>query len=249
MSNWKTLVFGCALITGLLSGCSGPASTSQQSGASSAPAVQQASSSDNGTQTVNSSTAVSETQPGKLAKPGQLSQPEANTKTVEQKKAPVTASAAAHTAAATPTSTSTPQAKVSSESSDAPKPVTQAAAYHNQTVPVSPVVTLQIIGDKQHSAILPVQSVMVKDGDTVLDILTRCLKQNNMQYEYSGALSTAYIKGIDNLYEFDDGPKSGWMFKVNSRFSDKSAGSYRVKAGDSIVWMYTMDSGKDIGAK
>ncbi|UOF92594.1 DUF4430 domain-containing protein [Fodinisporobacter ferrooxydans] len=118
-----------------------------------------------------------------------------------------------------------------------------SAAEKSQTV------SLMIVGDRQLGVILPRQSAAIQQGDTVLDVLSRVLKEKHMQMEYSGMGSSAYIKGIDNLYEFDDGPKSGWMFKVNGAFGQQSAGSYPVKAGDSIEWLYTIDLGKDIGAK
>lgn len=92
-------------------------------------------------------------------------------------------------------------------------------------------------------------SVKVEEGDSVMDLLKRITRANKMQMEFSGAKGFSYIEGIDNLYEFDHGAESGWMYRVNGEFPSKSAGAYTVKPGDVIDWLYTLDMGKDIGAK
>ena len=48
-----------------------------------------------------------------------------------------------------------------------------------------------------------------------------------------------YIEGINNLYEFDCGNQSGWMYKVNGWFPNYGCSSYNLKDGDSIVWAFT----------
>ncbi len=35
-----------------------------------------------------------------------------------------------------------------------------------------------------------------------------------------------YVEGIGNLYEFDCGKESGWMYKVNGRFPNYGCSSY-----------------------
>ena len=52
-----------------------------------------------------------------------------------------------------------------------------------------------------------------------------------------------YIQGINNLYEFDGGRWSGWMYCVNSWYPNYGCGQYTVKAGDVIEWNYTCDLG------
>ena len=66
--------------------------------------------------------------------------------------------------------------------------------------------------------------------------------------EYTGAGSTIYIEGINNLYEFDGGNNSGWMYSVNGWYPNYGCGTYRVKQSDVIEWNYTCDLGKDLGA-
>jgi len=57
-----------------------------------------------------------------------------------------------------------------------------------------------------------------------------------------------YIEGIGNLYEFDCGPESGWMYKVNGWFPNFGCSSYPLSDGDNIVWCYTCNGlGADVG--
>ncbi|PRR83398.1 DUF4430 domain-containing protein [Clostridium vincentii] len=73
------------------------------------------------------------------------------------------------------------------------------------------------------------------EGKTVLDVL----KSSGITIDANGG----YIKGISNLYEFDCGGTSGWMYSVNGEFKRVSAGSYKVKNGDKIQFRYTVNSG------
>ncbi len=69
-----------------------------------------------------------------------------------------------------------------------------------------------------------------------------------MALSYKGVASTVYVRGINNLFEFDKGSKSGWLYEVNGKFPDRSCGTYAVKPGDVINWKYTEDLGNDRGA-
>lgn len=93
--------------------------------------------------------------------------------------------------------------------------------------------------------------VEFKEGETVLDVLKRACDSAGIQLEYSYTpmYSSYYIEGINNLYEFDCGGQSGWMFKVNGWFPNYGCSVYTVKDGDVIVWCYTCKGlGKDVGA-
>ena len=99
--------------------------------------------------------------------------------------------------------------------------------------------------------ILPVTTCVLRKGDTAFDILKRICRYKGIQMDYQGAdsnvYSTAFIKGINYLYEFSCGDLSGWMFKVNGEFPNKGASSYKLKDGDAIEWVYTCDLGRDVG--
>lgn len=95
--------------------------------------------------------------------------------------------------------------------------------------------------------ILDFTHVPVEEGDTVLDVMIRETRARRLQMEFSGRGAMAYVKGIDNLYEFDEGPESGWLYRVNGVFPDRSAGIWPAEAGDVIEWLYTRDLGRDVG--
>jgi len=65
-----------------------------------------------------------------------------------------------------------------------------------------------------------------------------------------GSRSTAmgvYVYSIAGVAEFDGGPGSGWMFRVNGQFPATSADTLVLQAGDSVAWLFTRDLGHDIG--
>lgn len=99
-----------------------------------------------------------------------------------------------------------------------------------------------------NGVILGTTKVDIKDGENVFDVLTKVVRQHNIQMEYTGAGSAIYIQGIDNLYEFDCGKYSGWMYEVNGIYPNYGVGAYKLKDGDKIVFNYTCDLGKDLGA-
>ena len=59
--------------------------------------------------------------------------------------------------------------------------------------------------------------------------------------------NTAYIEGIGNIYEFDCGSTSGWLYKVNGEFLSYGCSDCKLSDGDVIEWVYTCDLGKDVG--
>ena len=94
--------------------------------------------------------------------------------------------------------------------------------------------------------ILDVTTVEIEQGDSVFDILNRVCQKYKIHMEHR---SKNYINGINNLYEFDGGRWSGWMYSVNGWYPNYGCGAYFVKAGDVIEWNYTCDLGSDLNAK
>jgi hypothetical protein len=125
-------------------------------------------------------------------------------------------------------------------------PAPAAAPATNAKAPIQQTVSFTIIG-ADHKTIVPRMNVPIKSDDTILSILKEITREKGIQMEYRGAGAAAYVEGIDNVYEFDQGPKSGWMFRVNGNFGDRSCGSYAVHAGDVIQWLYSTNLGKDLG--
>jgi hypothetical protein len=93
------------------------------------------------------------------------------------------------------------------------------------------------------------KQVSFTEGESVFDILARECRAAGIHMEYvdTPIYKSAYIEGIGNLYEFDGGELSGWMYNVNGEFPNYGCSKYRPKAGDNIEWKYTLDLGKDVG--
>ena len=93
------------------------------------------------------------------------------------------------------------------------------------------------------------KTVTFYEGESVFNVLVREMKRNkiHMEFENTPIYNSAYIEGIANLYEFDCGELSGWMYKVNNWFPNYGCSRYQLKAGDRIEWVYTCDLGNDVG--
>ena len=99
--------------------------------------------------------------------------------------------------------------------------------------------------------ILTKTEVSFQSGETVFDVLKRVCKENNIQIEYSWTpvYDSYYVEGINQLYEFDCGSQSGWMYQVNGWFPNYGCSAYTLKKGDEITWCFTCKGlGEDVGA-
>ena len=76
--------------------------------------------------------------------------------------------------------------------------------------------------------VLPETKMEFTDGETVFDILAR-------------------VEGICNLYEFDCGSLSGWIYSVNGWSPNYGCGQYKIERGDIIKFEYTCNLGEDLG--
>ena len=97
--------------------------------------------------------------------------------------------------------------------------------------------------------ILKPTTVTFKEGESVFDVLKSVCKSKgiHMEFEWTPIYNSAYIEGINNLYEFDVGNLSGWMYKVNGWFPNYGCSRYQLSDGDTVVWCYTCDLGQDVG--
>ena len=97
--------------------------------------------------------------------------------------------------------------------------------------------------------ILPAAAVTFYEGESVFNLLQRVCRQNaiHMEFENTPMYNSAYIEGIHNLYEFDCGELSGWMYSVNGWFPNYGCSRYALQEGDVVCWVYTCDLGYDVG--
>ena len=92
------------------------------------------------------------------------------------------------------------------------------------------------------------QVVFFKD-ESVFNVLKREMRNNKIHMEFENApiYGSAYIEAIGNIYEFDCGELSGWMYRVNGVFPNYGCSKYILNDGDRVEWIYSCDLGRDIG--
>lgn len=101
----------------------------------------------------------------------------------------------------------------------------------------------------KNGIIFPKTTVTFYEGESVYDVLQRICMENNIHMESSWTpiYNSAYVEGIHNLYEFDCGSGSGWMYRVNGWYPNYGCSRYQLAQGDVVEWRYTCDLGADIG--
>ncbi|MCI6076608.1 MAG: DUF4430 domain-containing protein [Catenibacterium mitsuokai] len=104
-----------------------------------------------------------------------------------------------------------------------------------QDTPVKQTVSIKVIGI---NTTMMQGNIEVNSSSTTYSVLRELAKQNGKSISTKGFGSTVYVSGIDGLKEFDHGPSSGWMYKVNGTPPNIGAGAYKVKAGDTVIWYY-----------
>ena len=97
--------------------------------------------------------------------------------------------------------------------------------------------------------ILKATTVTFYEGESVYDVLQRVCREKgiHMEASWTPVYNSAYVEGIHNLYEFDCGSLSGWMYRVNGWYPNYGCSRYQLAQGDVVEWRYTCDLGKDVG--
>ncbi len=99
--------------------------------------------------------------------------------------------------------------------------------------------------------ILPPTRVEFYAGESVFDVLQRVCKEFGIHLESSWTpiYNSAYIEGIHNLYEFDCGSLSGWMYRVDGWYPNYGCSRYQLADGETVQWRFTCDLGNDVGCE
>lgn len=86
-------------------------------------------------------------------------------------------------------------------------------------------------------------TVTFTEGESVFDVLQRVCRENKIHIEFNTAAgyNSVYIEGIGNLYEFDAGELSGWLYSVNGWYPNYGCSRYQLKDGDTVCWVYSVD--------
>lgn len=164
----------------------------------------------------------------------------------------------APTSSASPASSKvTTISNASSVTSTTPKPDKPIKKYDNTCTFVIECKTILDNKDKlkkglekyvPDDAVIFSKTVGFDSGESVYDILRRICDENSIQMEasYTPAFNSYYIEGINNLYEFDCGQGSGWMYSVNGVFPNYGCSSYKPASNDEIAFRYTCELGYDL---
>ncbi len=101
----------------------------------------------------------------------------------------------------------------------------------------------------EDGVILPATEVAFSEGESVFDVLLRTCTDNKIHLEYVNTplYNSAYLEGIGNIYQFDCGSASGWMYSVNDWFPIYGCSRYAVQDGDVIEIVYSCELGEDVG--
>ena len=98
--------------------------------------------------------------------------------------------------------------------------------------------------------ILDKTEYVLRNGDTAFDILDRAVRHNKIQMEYKGAEETgygsAYVQGINHIYELSCGEGSGWTFLINGETPQYGCSQLKLEDGDYVEWIYTCNYGEDL---
>jgi hypothetical protein len=102
----------------------------------------------------------------------------------------------------------------------------------------------------ENGIVLQTVSLTPNEGETAFSLLKRAAQDQKLHLEFQMTPGTdgVYVEGIGNLYEFDGGALSGWLYRVNGVFYPESASDHCLSPGDRVEWIYTCDLGRDVGA-
>jgi hypothetical protein len=93
----------------------------------------------------------------------------------------------------------------------------------------------------EDGVILPKTEMYIAEGETAFDILIEASRRYSIQVENNGTEKSAYIAGINYIYEFDFGNTSGWVFLINGEHASVGSSSYVLQDGDEVEWRYVLE--------
>lgn len=90
--------------------------------------------------------------------------------------------------------------------------------------------------------------VVFYEGESVFNVLAREMKKNKIHLEFvqTPVYDSVYIEGIANLYQFDAGELSGWVYRVNGKIPSSGCSLHILENGDKVEFLYTCDLGADV---
>ncbi len=80
-------------------------------------------------------------------------------------------------------------------------------------------------------------AVVCSEDSTVLSILERAHNTGDLDLKFRGSGETAFVESISGVKNEGAGGQN-WIFRVNGKTGDKSAGVYEVNPGDKVSWQF-----------
>ena len=117
-------------------------------------------------------------------------------------------------------------------------------------------VTVSILGDEKHGdtktphglkkgglVTWASEKVQADTTNTVWDVLKKFMDDHKITYKADdkNSQNTIYISYVNGLGEFDNGPKSGWMYTVNGIHPNVGVADKYIQDKDEIILHYTDD--------
>ncbi len=97
-------------------------------------------------------------------------------------------------------------------------------------------ITIEIQGPSE--IILSTTTVEISEGDTVFSVTEKVLNENNIPFSSKGTKNNKYVEGINNIYEFDYGPSSGFIYSVDGITPSVSSSKFELSDGEMVIWSY-----------
>ena len=80
-------------------------------------------------------------------------------------------------------------------------------------------------------------AVVCSEDSTVLSTLERAHNMKELELEFRGSGETAFVESINGVKNEGAGGNN-WIYRVNGKTGDKSAGIYKVDPSDKISWQF-----------
>ena len=90
-------------------------------------------------------------------------------------------------------------------------------------------------------------SVRVAEGATVEQALETAAAQAGLILNIKDGYLRAVIRSGVTLGQYDEGPNSGWLYKVNGKAPDVGIADYQLNGGETVTVYYTADYTKESG--
>lgn len=90
-------------------------------------------------------------------------------------------------------------------------------------------------------------SVRVAEGATVEQALETAAAQAGLILNIKDGYLRAVIRSGVTLGQYDEGPNSGWLYKVNGKAPNVGIAGYRLNGGETVTVYYTADYTKESG--